>query len=235
MSHPRKDLEIYGKPLTARITESHGTACAGEADGRALLIAAPGKSGEEYAGKVGAVIERNGEMIPVLVPESGYGGEICFECNILHALGGLVKDGDILYPKFEKTGGAVMYTEKDGERRYLLIKNESGHIGFPKGHIDYGENEYATAKREVFEETGLTLVPLGDFRHEYTYLTREKTVKTGVFFIGHYEYREPEIQEDEILDDWLLTYEEALGKLNFPEDRDLLAKAEEFISSTYKS
>ena len=229
MLHPRKDLEIYGKLLSARITAAHGTACEGIADGNPVLIAAVGTAGDEYTGKVGAVIERGGEMIPVLVPENEYGGDICFECNLLHALGELLKDNDILYPKFEKTGGAVMYTEKDGERRYLLIKNESGHIGFPKGHIDYGETETDTAKREVFEETGLTLVPLGDFRHEYTYLTREKTVKTGVFFIGHYDYREPEIQEDEILDDWLLTFGEAIEKLNFPEDRELLTKAEEYI------
>lgn len=235
MLHPRKDLEIYGKLLTARITAEHGTASEGIADDAPVLIAAPGTAGDEYTGKVGAVIERSGEMIPVLVPEDEYGGDICFECNLLHTLGGLVKDNDILYPKFEKTGGAVMYTEKDGGRKYLLIKNESGHIGFPKGHIDYGETETDTAKREVFEETGLELVPLGDFRHEYTYLTREKMVKTGVFFIGHYDYREPEIQEDEILDDWLLTYDEALEKLNFPEDRELLTKAEEYIKSTVKS
>ncbi len=230
MSHPRKDLEIYGKLLSAEITEAHGAACDGMADGEPILIAASGSAGDSFTGKVGAVIERGGKMIPVLVPEDEYGGYICFECNMLHTLGSLIKDTDILYPKFEKTGGAVMFTEKDGKRKYLLIKNESGHIGFPKGHIDYGETETDTAKREVFEETGLDLVPLGDFRCEYTYLTREKTVKTGVFFIGHYDYREPEIQEDEILDDWLLTYDEAMQKLNFPEDRELLTKAEEYIN-----
>ena len=234
MLHPRKDLEIYGKLLSAEITESHKDACAGISGGQSVLIAAPGNTGDRFTGKVGAVIERGGEMIPVLVPESEYGGDICFECNMLYALGGLIKDTDILYPKFEKTGGAVMFTEKDGQRKYLLIKNESGHIGFPKGHIDYGETETDTAKREVYEETGLELVPLGDFRCEYTYLTREKTVKTGVFFIGHYDYREPEIQEDEILDDWLLTYDEALKKLNFPEDRELLTKAEKYISERIK-
>ena len=127
-----------------------------------------------------------------------------------------------------------MFTEKDGERRYLLIKNESGHIGFPKGHIDYGETELDTAKREVREETGFELVTFGDFRKEYTYLTREKSVKTGVFFIGHYEYREPVIQEDEILDDWLLPYNKAMELLNFPEDRELLTRAEEYINEKEK-
>ena len=34
----------------------------------------------------------------------------------------------------------------------FLIKNNSGHIGFPKGHIEYGENERETALAEVFEE-----------------------------------------------------------------------------------
>ena len=234
MSHPRKDFEIYGKEITVTLGKKSGnSALLGVYDGRTAYIIGCDGGAETLAAKTCAVIDRGGTEIPVAVPAEQYGGDICFECNILHALGSLVKDTDILYPKFEKTGGAVMFTEKDGERRYLLIKNNSGHIGFPKGHIDYGETILETAKREVFEETGLELTPYGSFREEYTYMTREKTVKTGVFFIGHYEYRKPEIQADEILDDWLLPYGRAMELLNFPEDRELLTQAEKYISENY--
>ena len=231
MSHPRKDFEIYGKEITVTVGEKSGSsAFLGEYDGKTAYIAGYNSGGDKLAAKTCAVIERGGEEIPVVVPAEFYGGDPCFECNLLHDLGDLVREGDTLYPKFEKTGGAVMFTEKDGERRYLLIKNNSGHIGFPKGHIDYGETELETAKREVFEETGLDFVQYGDFRREYTYMTHQKTVKTGVFFIGHYDYRKPTIQEDEILDDWLLPYGKAMELLNFPEDRELLEEAEKYIS-----
>ena len=209
--HHRKNFEIYGKKIIA----------VGFADG-------------QTEGRICAVIDCNGEETAIAVPAEQYGKDICYECNLLHELGDTVKDGDIFYTKFEKTGGAVMFTEKDGERRYLLIKNESGHIGFPKGHIEYGETELQTAEREVREETGLDFVQYGDFREEYTYNTKENSVKTGVFFIGHYDYREPTIQEEEILDDWLLPYSKAMELLNFPEDRELLTHAEEYIAKREK-
>ncbi|MBO6231852.1 MAG: NUDIX domain-containing protein [Ruminiclostridium sp.] len=236
MSHPRKDLEIFGKALTIKIMERIGSVFVGESRGSAAyIIGMPKNAIGTFGGKCCAVIARGNEELPVIVPSDLYGNDICFECNIRHLLGGLIEENDILYTKFEKTGGAVMFTEQDGERKFLLIKNESGHIGFPKGHIEYDESETDTAAREVKEETGLDFVQYGDFREEYTYSTKENCIKTGVFFIGHYEYREPEIQEEEILDDWLLPYGKALVKLNFPEDRELLRKAEKYISETEKN
>ena len=131
------------------------------------------------------------------------------------------------------TGSVVII--KDGEGRILLQKrtHPKGRWGLPGGLMELGESCEETAVREVREETGLELVQYGDFREEYTYTTREKTVKTGVFFIGHYEYRKPEIQADEILDDWLLPYGRAMELLNFPEDRELLTQAEKYISENY--
>jgi 8-oxo-dGTP pyrophosphatase MutT (NUDIX family) len=235
MSHPRKDFRIYGKTMTVTIVERVGEAYIAERFGKpAYLIGFVPNLVGTFAATPCAVIARGSAEIPVMVPHSEYGKSFCYECNIIHALGDLLQSDDILYPKFEKTCGAVMFTEKDGMRKYLLIKNESGHIGFPKGHIDYGESESETADREVFEETGLKFEQFGEFREEYTYTTRENTVKTGVFFIGHYDYREPKIQEDEILEDWLLSYVDAVRLLNFPEDRMLLEHAEKYISEYKK-
>ena len=228
--HHRKNLVIFGKEITIGIENSDKNVHIGSFSGKSAIAVSFDPVGAEFTGKVCAVIARGEEEISVAVPTEQYGKDICYECNLLHELGGLVKPGDIFYTKFEKTGGAVMFTEKDGERRYLLIKNESGHIGFPKGHIEYGETDTDTAKREVFEETGLDFIQYGEFCEEYTYNTKENCVKTGVFFIGHYDYREPTIQEEEILDDWLLPYGKAMELLNFPEDRELLTHAEEYIS-----
>ncbi|HIU30213.1 MAG TPA: NUDIX domain-containing protein, partial [Candidatus Egerieisoma faecipullorum] len=72
---------------------------------------------------------------------------------------------------FEKLCGAVTYCRENGIIKYILIKNLSGHIGFPKGHSENGESEQETAQREVYEETGLKPVLLTDFRHTFQYVT----------------------------------------------------------------
>ncbi|MBO6302166.1 MAG: NUDIX domain-containing protein [Ruminiclostridium sp.] len=234
--HPRKDFEIYGEVMTVKFNERIGETFEGDRHGQLVYaVGFPENEVGSFPACACAVIDRKGTEIPVMVPPAEYGGKLCYECDLRKALGDLILDGDILYPKFEKTCGAVMFTVKDGTRMYLVIKNESGHIGFPKGHIEYGESESETADREVYEETGLTFEQYGDFREEYTYTTRENTVKTGVFFIGKYEYKKPVIQEEEILDDWLVPYEKALELLNFPEDRALLKKAEKYISEREKN
>ena len=54
--------------------------------------------------------------------------------------------------KNEKACGAVI---KNEEGKILLIFQQNGFWGFPKGHVEEGETEPETAVREVFEETGL--------------------------------------------------------------------------------
>jgi len=39
----------------------------------------------------------------------------------------------------------------------LVLGKKSGKWGFPKGHMEIGENEEMTAQREFFEETGIEM------------------------------------------------------------------------------
>lgn len=200
-----------------------------EQDAYILGVSEPLKS---FTGVVIAIIcrEDDAEDKWVCVPEEIAGSELCYECNILHQVNFQEQYfKSKLFPLYEKTSGAVLYTEKDGERRYLLIKSDSGHIGFPKGHIEYGETEYENAAREIREETGLPFEPHPGFREEYTFTTLENTRKTSVFFLSHYDYRPPVFQEEEVMDDWLLPYEAAMDKLNWQQDREVLRSAEEFL------
>ena len=228
MKRIRRKYDILGKVFSVEGTPVKTGVFSCVIDNKTAYILSETGVGEFTAAAV--IGTEAGEEKLVLVPAELYGKEACYECNIVHALGELFSENDRLFPKFEKTSGAVMYTEKEGERSYLLIKNERGHIGFPKGHIEYGETELMNAKREVFEETGLPFSPAEGFRREYTFTTLEDTIKTGVFFLSHYDYRPPKIQQEEVLEDWLLPYEKALELLNFPQDREILRAAEAFLT-----
>ena len=41
------------------------------------------------------------------------------------------------------------------EKEFLLLHHTVGHWDFPKGNIEAGEDELETARREIFEETGI--------------------------------------------------------------------------------
>lgn len=127
---------------------------------------------------------------------------------------------------YEKTCGSVLFTRDNGVKKYLLIKNDSGHIGFPKGHIEYGENEAQTAEREVFEETGITVRIDEGTRQEYTYKNGAGVIKNCVYFCNEYKNESINIQQEEISEYWLVPFGEAMTLLNYPQDRIILEKAD---------
>jgi len=50
----------------------------------------------------------------------------------------------------------------DGEKFFVVKRNNYNDISLPKGHIDPGENSQQAALREVLEETGLECQIVGD-------------------------------------------------------------------------
>ena len=74
--------------------------------------------------------------------------------------------------KTEKACGAVI--EKDGE--ILMVYQQNGFWGFPKGHVEENETEAETAVREIFEETGLWVEINEENRFEFSYNIKELEV-----------------------------------------------------------
>ncbi|HHJ07115.1 MAG TPA: NUDIX domain-containing protein, partial [Anaerolineae bacterium] len=89
-------------------------------------------------------------------------------------------------PKFdEKSCGAVIFKEEDGQILYLTVeyKKEKGYWGLVKGHVEAGESELETAKREIYEEVGLSdLNFYPGFRAEHLYQPKPGVTKLVVFF-----------------------------------------------------
>lgn len=55
-----------------------------------------------------------------------------------------------------KKCGVILYNI-DNDKYLLVHGKKSEKWGFPKGHMEIGENEIMTAQRELFEETGIQL------------------------------------------------------------------------------
>jgi 8-oxo-dGTP pyrophosphatase MutT (NUDIX family) len=60
----------------------------------------------------------------------------------------------------ETSAGGVVFRAESGRALFLLIRDSYQNWGFPKGHVEAGEEPDAAAMREVGEETGLREVAL---------------------------------------------------------------------------
>jgi 8-oxo-dGTP pyrophosphatase MutT (NUDIX family) len=63
-------------------------------------------------------------------------------------------------PREEVSAGGIVF-RRDGDRTFfLLIRDSYRNWGFPKGHLEEGEEPATAALREVGEETGLASLEL---------------------------------------------------------------------------
>ena len=85
----------------------------------------------------------------------------------------------------EKSCGAVVYkVDEKGKICFLLIKQKTGHFGFPKGHVEPGETEEQTAIREIKEETNIDVNINTAFRAISTYYPAKGVLKDVIFFLA---------------------------------------------------
>ena len=135
----------------------------------------------------------------------------------------------------EKSCGAVIFRGRNGIE-YLLLQYEAGHWDFVKGHVEEGESEVETVKRETLEETGLKENAfLNDFREQigYFYRRRGRTVSKEVIFylLKNLGDEQVTISGEHIGYEWL-PYHEALKCLTYKNAKETLRKAEEYLQRT---
>lgn len=151
--------------------------------------------------------------------------------DVRDALAFMYKKGsysiDCLY---ERSCGAIVYREIAGERRFLLIKNKrSANWGFPKGHVEEGESNEDTARREVLEETGLHIAILPEFKSRSEYTIQGRIEKTVIIYIASTKDTRTVIQPEEIEDYIWLSYDNAYKTLNYENDKAILKKAKAYL------
>jgi 8-oxo-dGTP pyrophosphatase MutT (NUDIX family) len=118
-------------------------------------------------------------------------------------------------------GGIVM----NGEL-ILVVQQRNGTWSLPKGHVEDGEEVFETAKREIFEESGVKdlhfIKPLGNYTRESTFWDNFKTLHMFLFHSSQKELNP--IDPHNPLAKWAI-HEEILGLLKYQQDKDFLTNA----------
>jgi len=149
----------------------------------------------------------------------------------------------------EKSAGAIIFrkepfdvTQGKGDKIFYLLlhypsntKSPKEYWDLPKGHIEKGEKLEDTVKREVEEETGLKNIELIEgFKETIKYFFKwesKNILKFVTFYLAETRTRDVKISEEHIDYEWL-PYEKALEKLTFKNAKEILKKANNFLSKT---
>ena len=135
--------------------------------------------------------------------------------------------------KNEFSSGGIVYKED----QFLLVENsrmknpEEKWWGFPKGHLEEGESTEQAAVREVEEETGIKaeiIQKIGQSKYNLT-KNGENIFKVVTIYLMRFISGDLTPQITEVSNVIWLPYEEALKKLSYPKDKDLLRKAKELL------
>lgn len=142
-------------------------------------------------------------------------------------------------------GSVLCRLTPDGTREYLILQYPSGHFDFPKGHMEAGETEEDTLRRETAEETGIRDIQVYPKRvsiryfyeargNEYERRKREGR-GTWIFKIVHFyparalTSSEVVISHEHIGFLWL-PFEAALAKVTFSNAKRVLQSTEEYLN-----
>jgi len=109
----------------------------------------------------------------------------------------------------------------------LLIQPAGGDAKwtFPKGHIERGEDEWDAALREVQEETGYACRIVRELPPtSYWYRDRGQMVKKTVLWFEMEPVGRNGLHDDEVARILWVPLKEALARLTYPTDRELLDK-----------
>lgn len=129
----------------------------------------------------------------------------------------------------EYSVGGVTCTLRGGEWRFLLCEEQAGYIGFPKGHIQSGECEVECARREIIEETGLSVKIDTNFRKIVSYPLPNGHKKVVVYYLAAYDPEQTPRAGADMAGAAECGFEEAQMRIAHPAMRHLLEEAYEYL------
>lgn len=138
------------------------------------------------------------------------------------------------------SSGGVIYRRTDNGIEVALISVKGGTVWcLPKGLVEEGENIARTAHREVKEETGLDGKIIEKIDHiEYFYSHKEpglthRILKIVYFFLMEYTGGDVSEHDKEVDDCRWFPIDEAIDKVEYKDEREILKKAKVMIESAH--
>ncbi len=132
----------------------------------------------------------------------------------------------------------MIFRQEGDKPLFLLLRYPVGtrtskdYWDLPKGHIEKGEKEIDTVKREVKEETGLKNIEiLEGFKEWIKYFFRwegKNILKFVTFYLAETKVKEVKISGEHIDYEWLF-YGKASKQLTFKNAKEILKKANDFL------
>ena len=118
----------------------------------------------------------------------------------------------------EKSCGMIVIN--DG--KVLIVKQNSGFYGFPKGHMEEGETEIETAIRETREETNIESYATSEKRYSISYPIKNGIPKEVVYFVGKTDgVINPKNQEAEVAEILFVDIDKVRDTLTFDNLKEL--------------
>jgi len=137
--------------------------------------------------------------------------------------------------KEQKSAGIVLFRNDSDKNEFLLLNYPQGHWDFVKGKIERNETSHETALRETKEETGISNIEfINGFEESVEYdfrFKKENIHKKVIFFLAKTDEKNIKLSHEH--NDYLwLEYSDALKKTTFENAKNVLTKANEFLSNT---
>ena len=135
----------------------------------------------------------------------------------------------------EKSAGIVLFRNDSNKNEFLLLNYPQGHWDFVKGKVEENETTHETAIRETKEETGISNIEFIDgFEEwvEYDFKFKKEDIhKKVIFFLAKTDEKNIHLSHEHNDYIWL-EYNDALKKTTFENAKNVLSKANEFLSGS---
>ena len=138
--------------------------------------------------------------------------------------------------KEETSAGGVVFRMAEGAPLFLLIRDSYRNWGFPKGHLEAGEQPEGAAVREVSEETGLSdlslrgLIDTIDWHFRFRGRLIHKICHFFLMETAEFS-TSPQRAEGITACRWL-SFDEAEELISYANARDVLRKARALVTIT---
>ena len=134
--------------------------------------------------------------------------------------------------KEDQSYGIVPLRKKESNWAVFLVQHRTGHWAMPKGHPEGSESPLETAKRELFEETGLQIEEfLSDtpLIEEYQFQNGSTRIHKKVGYFVAIVTGQERLQLAELKDGCWFSFQEAFERVTFSEARSILRQTMEVL------